>query len=169
MATISTAINQDYLKAYDGYDQQAVGIGLQTGTYASSQYAKKKIQNLAIGLLSEIIYSGFEHDQKPMILPLMYEGPYNTILAYNLNYVPEQHRRAIMKFVLDSNAARIRANQSMIVDYHALKRAVPSSQYIVRRYKTIGIRVLETHSLNEIPSSIKGTSRWQTHYRTLMG
>lgn len=169
MATISTAISKDYLDAYDGYDHQQVGLGLQTGNYASPAYAKKKIKNLAIGLLSEISYAGFEHDNSPKIIPIAYESPYQTILGYNTNYVPLQIRQAIVKFILDSNAARIRSNQSMIVDYHALKRAVPISQYIIRRYKTVGINVIETFPLAELPNAIKGQSRWENHYRVLMG
>lgn len=169
MATITTAISSDYLKAYDGYDRQKVGIGLQTGTYASSAYAKKKIQNLAIGLLSECAYSGFDVDPTPLILPIAYESAYNTILALNLHYVPQQYRRAIMKFILDSNAARIKSNQSMMVDWHALKRAIPIVQYITRRYKTIGIRVRETFALNDIPKAITQTSPYSNHYRNLMG
>ncbi len=169
MATITTAISSDYLQAYDGYNQQKVGIGLQTGNYASPEYAKKKIQNLAIGLLSECVYSGFEVDPTPLMLPIAYEGAYNTILALNLHYVPESYRRAIMKFILDSNAARIRANQSMIVDWHALKRAIPIVQYITRRYKTIGIRVKETFALNDVPKAINQSSPYSNHYRTLMG
>jgi|AntDeeMinimDraft_6_1070357.scaffolds.fasta_scaffold00692_2 hypothetical protein len=170
MATISTAINKDYLDAYDGYDQQQVGLGLiNPSIYATPQYQKKKIKNLAIGLLSDIRYAGFEYDPSPLILPLFFESPYQTILSLNLNYVPEKYRRAIMKFVLDSNAARIKSNQSMMIDWHGLRRAVPTVQYITRRYKAVGVNVVETHPLNQVPDVIKGQSNWQNHYKTLKG
>lgn len=168
MAIISNNI-KDYAAAYDGYDRQAVGIGLQTGTYATPAYQDRKIQNLAIGLISSVVYSGMEHDPNPLIMPMFYESAYNTIMAYNLHYVPEPHRRAIVKYVLDSNAARIQNNQPMLVDYNSLKRAIPISQYIVRRYKTIGLRVIDTYQLVEFPDAIDGVNPWQEHYRTLMG
>lgn len=170
MATISTAISREYLQAYDGYDQQAVGMGLiNPNVYATPSYQKKKIKNLAIGLLSEISYGGAVHDPSPLVLPIFYESPYGTILGLNLRYVPENYRRAIMKFVLDSNAARIRSNQALIIDWHAMKRAIPVVQYITRRYKAIGISVKETYPLNEIPNVITQQSPWSSHYREMMG
>jgi predicted nuclease with RNAse H fold len=74
-----------------------------------------------------------------------------------------------MKFVLDSNAARIKSNQSMMIDWHGLRRAVPTVQYITRRYKAVGVNVVETHPLNQVPDVIKGQSNWQNHYKTLKG
>ncbi|MBG24017.1 MAG: hypothetical protein CMF22_11245 [Idiomarinaceae bacterium] len=171
MATITTTVSQEYLAAYDGYDSQEVGLGLiNPNIYKSGEaYRRKKIKRLAIGLISSVTYAGSEHDSNPKIIPLMYEQAYGTILAYNLNYVPQRTRQAIMKYILDSNAARIRSNQSMIVDYHALKRAVPDSQYIVRRYKAVGINLIETYGLSDVPNVIKGSGRWDNHYRILKG
>lgn len=169
MALINTSL-KDYLDAYDGYDSHQVGIGLITpNIYATPSYQKTKIQNLAIGLISEITYSGSEHDRMPLIVPIVHESAYNTILAYNLHYVPEVYRRAIMRFILMSNDARIRNNQPLMIDYHALKRAVPVSQYIVRRYKLVGINVIETHQLVRTPEVIAGSNRWDSHFKVLMG
>lgn len=169
MATITTAISSDYLSAYDGYDEQEVGLGLiSPNIYATPSYQSRKIENLAIGLISDIRYAGFEHDPQPLILPYAFESRYQTILCLNLHYVPEAYRRAIMKFILDSNKLRIMNNQSMMVDFQALKRAVPVAQYIVRRMKNVGIRVNETFPLSRIPEAISGTNRWQSHYRTIM-
>lgn len=166
MATIRTGLGKEYLDAYDGYDSQQVGIGLmQPDVYKTPGYSKKKIQSLAIGLLSSIVYSGYEHDQNPLILPILHESQYNTILAINLRYIPLLHRKAVMKFILESNAARIKSNQSIMIDYHSLKKSVPSIQYAVRRYKQVGIRVNETYQLNEIPQAINKRSRWENHYK----
>ena len=170
MATISTNVAKEYIDAYDGFDMQAVGIGLQTGTYASPSYAKRKVQNLALGLISEIVYSGFFHDTNPKIIPLKFEPNFNTILAINLNYVPETYRRAILKFIIDSNQARIRDNQPILIDWHSLKRSVPVVQYITRRYKTTGIRIVEGNiPLSQWPDIIKGNNKWQNHYKVLQG
>lgn len=165
MATITSAISKEYLDAYSGYNEQEVSLGLMTGLYKSPKYQKKKIKRLAIGLLSEITYAGSEHDTNPLVLPIVYESEYNTILGYNLHYVPEKIRRALMQAVLKTNAARIKSNQPIAIDYHLIKRLVPDSQYIVRRYKTIGINPIETYALNEIPEAIKGQNRWQNWYR----
>jgi hypothetical protein len=166
MATITTSIGKEYLDSYEGYDSKQVGIGLSNpNIYKTPGYDKKKIQSLAIGLLSEAVYSGFDHDPTPLVLPIKYESQYNTILALNLHYVPQKYRQAIMKFVLESNASRIRNNQSILVDYNSLKRAIPVAQFIIRRYKQTGLRVVETYQLNEIPNAIKGSSRFDNHYK----
>lgn len=166
MATITTSIGKEYLDSYEGYDSKEVGIGLSNpNIYKTPGYDKKKIQSLAIGLLSECVYSGFDHDPQPMILPIVHESQYNTILALNLHYVPQKYRQAIMKFVLESNASRIRNKQSIIVDYSSLKRAIPIVQFITRRYKQTGLRVIQTYQLNEIPEAIKGSGRFDNHYK----
>ena len=160
MATVSGGISSEYLSAYDGYDRQKVGLGLATGVdpasgqptdtiYATSAYAKKKTQNLPVGLVSRIRYSAYENDQNPEVLVIGYEPAYATVIGYSLRYATTTLRRAILKFVLESNASRIRGNQPMIIDYYALKRAIPDSQYLVRRYKVVGIRVEDTYTLNE--------------------
>ncbi len=101
------------------------------------------------------------------MLAMAYNPSYNVILGYNLHYCPPVMRKAILKYVLESNAARIKSNLPMLVDYHAIKRAIPDSQYIVRMYKIVGINVLETLQLNEWPSAIQDKTKWQGHYKML--
>lgn len=168
MATISTIANSDYAAAYNGYDQQKVGAGLIDPTiYATPGYAKKKIQNLAIGLISDIRYGAFDHDPNPLIVPWAYESQYQTILAFNLHYVPQRIRSAIMRYILESNQNRIKSNQSIIVDYKRISRAIPDVQYITRRYKTVLIGVNETYPLVEIPKVIRGNYYLENHYLEL--
>ena len=168
MATISQ-FKQDWAEVYDGYDEREVGIGLSSpNIYASDEYAKKKTQELLIGGMAEIIYSGFDHDMNPLVLSMAYEPNYNTILALNLNYVPQNHRQAIIKFIFDSNRTRIKNNEPIIIDYHALKRSVPSVQGIVRRYKNVGIRVVGNVPLVEWPKAITRQSRWTQMYKRAM-
>jgi hypothetical protein len=168
MPMITQSINKDYLDMYDGYDQQEVGLGVvQPNIYATPAYKKKKIKSLILGGISEIQYAGMEHDRNPLILTMAYEGPYSTVIGYNLHYCPPKLRSAILKFVLDSNVARIKANQPIIVDYHALKRAIPDSQYLVRRYKVVGINVLETYRLSDWPEAVKDRSKWEGHYKMI--
>lgn len=168
MPLITQSISQDILDLYDGYDHQAVGMGvINPNIYATPQYRKKKVKNLVLGGISEIVYAGMEHDRNPLVLTMAYESAYNTVIGYNLHYCPPKMRTAILKFVLDANVARIKANQPIIVDYHALKRAIPDSAYIVRRYKVVGINVLETYELNRWPEAVKDKSRWENHYRMI--
>jgi hypothetical protein len=159
MPLITQSISKDYLDAYDGYNQQAVGLGmLNPNIYATPSYQKKKVNNLAIGLISSIVYGGAEHDPTPDVLIIGYETAYNTVIGFSLRYATPKLRAAIMKFVLDSNAARIKGNQPIMIDYHSMKRAVPDCQYIVRRYKVVGISVRETYPLSEWPAIAKKTT-----------
>lgn len=168
MTTLTSKVASDYLDIYDGYDSEKVGIGLNTG-YATKSYREKKIQNLMIGAVSDISYSGWEHDREPLIIPIISEASrYNTILAFNLRYVPSNIRRAILKYILEANAARIRARQPLMIDYHALKRAIPQVRGIVRRYKLPGIRVVETYPLNEWASLVNIQSPHERMYRTVV-
>lgn len=165
MPLITQSVSRDYLDAYDGYDQQAVGLGLlDPNIYASPAYQKKKINNLAIGLISSISYGGAEHDPSPDVLVIGYEVAYNTVIGFSLRYATPKIRTAIMKFVLDSNAARIKGNQPIMIDYHSLKRAVPDCQYIVRRYKVVGISIKETYPLLEWPKLAKKTTPFDGFY-----
>lgn len=155
MPIITQSISNDYLDAYDGYDQQQVGLGLiEPNIYATQQYQKKKIQNMALGLITEARYAGFEHDPNPKILTIAYEPSYSTVIGYNLNYGTPKLRQAMLKFVLESNAARIKSNLPIMIDYHAMKRAIPDSQWLVRRYKVVGIAVKETFQLREWPELV---------------
>ena len=165
MPLITQSISKDYIDAYNGYDQQRVGLGLlEPSIYATPDYQKKKIQNMALGLITEARYAGWETDPNPKILTIAYEGPYNTVIGYNLNYATPKLRQAILKFVLDSNAARIRSNLPIMIDYHAMKRALPDSQYLVRRYKIVGLAVKETFQLNEWPNVIKDRTPFDGFY-----
>lgn len=168
MAIIST-VGKDVAELYSGYDAQQVGMGLiNPNIYATPDYQGKKVQNLVLGGISRIVYAGMEHDNSPLILTMAFESPYQTILAFNLRYVPSQIRRAILKFVLEANRNRIKSNQPILVDYHALKRAVPQSTAIVRRYKNVGIHVRETLPLVEWPKVIEEQSPFQGHYKQFM-
>ena len=168
MATVTTSMSKEYLEMYKGYTHQAVRLGTaDPSIYATSAYNKKKIKNMLIGGISKIRYAGMEHDSQPLVLTIGYEPAYATIIGFNLHYVPTPLREAIMKFVLDSNVARIKANQPIMVDYRALKRAVPQSQYIVRRYKAIGIHLEETIPLTEWPRVAKERSKWEGHFKLI--
>lgn len=166
MPIITNTVNKELLATYDGYDPAKVGIGLmQPDIYKTPNYSKKKIQTLMLGSLSKIIYSGFEHDREPLILPFYVENAYNTVMAFNLRYLPVPLRKAVAKFVLESNVARIKSNLPMIIDYHAVRRAVPEAAYVVRRYKQVGIRVEDTIPLVEWANAIREPSKWQNHYK----
>lgn len=166
MPLITQTVSQDYLDMYDGYDTTKVGAGLVTpDIYATPSYSKKKIRNLVIGGISEIVYSGYEHDQSPMVIPMQYEPRYNTIIGINLNYAPASVRKNILKYILEANAARIKGNQPLMINYDSLKRLVPQVRGMIRRYKVVLIRPVETYQLNEWPEVLKKRSRWEKMYR----
>lgn len=166
MAMVRTGIDKEYLELYKGFDVLKVGPGTDPSTYASDQYAKKKIKDLYIGSLATCVYAGSEHDLLPLILPIGFEPAYNTVLGFNVNYVPVPLREAIIRYVLISNQNRIRDNLPIIVDYNAMKRAIPKSQYVVRRYKTTLLNVREVYPLLEWTDAVRNSgTRWQNHYR----
>lgn len=157
---------QDYAQAYTGYDRRAVGPGLiNPNIYASDKYALRKTSNILMGSINDFIYAGAEHDRSPLALVWKYEPQYNTILAYNLHYFPIHYRQAILKFVLDSNAARIKNNQPMYIDYDRIKRYIPPSVGGVRRYKIVLINVYGTVPLAQWPAAIKDKSKWTQMYK----
>lgn len=162
-------IGPELLQTYDAYDSTRVGAGLiNPDIYRTPGYSKKKIQTLILGGLSRIVYSAYEVSPMPLILSMGVEPQYNTVLGINLLYVPIRYRQAILKFVLDSNAARIRGNLPILVDYPSLKRAIPEVRYIVRRYKQVLIRVDETYPLVEWPNVIKkAENTYQNTYRLI--
>lgn len=165
MPLITQSISKDYLAAYSGYDQQQVGLGLlNPNIYATPAYKKKKIQNMALGLISDIRYAGFEHDPNPKVLTIAYIPQYNMVIGYNLRYGTPKLRQAMMKFVLETNAARIKSNQPIMIDYHAMRRAIPDSQYLVRNYKVVGIAVNNTFNLNEWVNIAKEKSKFDGYY-----
>lgn len=170
MAVISQAVTKDLLDMYDGYNMTKVGLGMQEpNIYATVPYQKKKIQNMVLGGISEIVYSGYDLDMRPVVLIMGFEPQYNTVIGLNLRYVPPMYRRKIMKYVLDANAARIKGNTPIIINYDSLKRLVPQVQGIVRRYKIIGIRVEKTYQLNEWPEILRIKSPHESVYKQLRG
>ena len=170
MPLLTQTVGKDYADMYSGYDTQKVGAGMMNpDIYATPEYSKKKIKNLVLGGISEVVYSGFDHDSSPTVIPFIYERAYNTVLAFNLNYVPPKIRRNILKFILDSNAARIKSNQPIIIKYDAIKRVVPQVAGIVRRYKIVLLNVKQTYQLNEWPEIAKKQSKWQNMYKEAGG
>lgn len=168
MATVTASMSNEYLEMYKGYTTQAVGLGVaDPNIYASDAYRRKKIKNMLIGGISKIRYAGSEHDLSPTVLTIGYEPAYATVLGYNLRYVPVKTRKAIMEYVLDTNKVRIKSNQPIIVDYEGLKRKIPETRFILRRYKTIGVNLIETVPLTEWAEIAKERSNWESHYRVL--
>ena len=163
---VVTKSPKDYKALYNGFDKMEVGLGtIEPNIYATKDYQKKKTDRILIGGLQEIRYVGAEHDLSPLILVIGYETVYNTILAYNLHYIPEKYRIAIVNLVLKSNFARIKGQKPIIVDYHMIKRAIPESARIVRRYKVVGIKVVDQYPLVEWTKAIKKKNRWQNWYK----
>lgn len=172
MATVSQTITPDLIAMYTGYDQnrQAVGAGLiNPNIYATPEYQEKKINSVIIGGISKVVYSAFDTDPMPTVLVVGFEPAYQTILGINLRYIPQRTRQAILKFVIDSNQARIRANQPLVIDWRSLSRVVPDVQYITRRYKVVLLGVRETVPLVEWPNIITERSPYENHYQTLKG
>lgn len=168
MPAITQTISPDLLSMYSGYDQnrQEVGAGLvNPNIYSTPDYRDKKISSVVIGGISDIIYSAADHDPTPRLLAIAFEPAYQTVIGINLRYVPTKTRQNIMKFVLDSNVARIKANQPMMIDWHSLSRAVPEVKYITRRYKVVLIGVRETYPIVEWPEIVNESSPYQNHYK----
>jgi hypothetical protein len=171
MALIISGANKELAELYSGYDSAKVGAGLlQPDVYKTPAYNKKKVKTILLGTLAEISYGGAEHDQSPLILPFLVETQYNTLLAFNLHYVPYTVRRNILKVILDMNYARIKSNLPIIVDYHSVVKVVPQAQYIVRRYKQVLVSLGSNGGsipLSEWDKVIKGTSKWQGHWKMI--
>jgi hypothetical protein len=165
MAIVSSA-PKDFKALYTGFDSKEVGLGtIEPNIYATPSYQKKKVGKILIGGLQSIIYAGMEHDLNPLVLALAYEPKYNTILGYNLHYITEAHRKAIVTLVMKSNIARIKGQLPLIIDYKMLKKAIPDSVAIIRRYKTVGIKVIESYPLVEWTSVVKQKSKWANWYK----
>lgn len=166
MAVISQAIGKDLLDMYDGFDSTKVGIGMMNpNIYATQAYQKKKIQNMIIGGVSDVIYSGHEHDRFPKILTVAYEPQYNTVIGVNLNYLPPDYRKNVLKFILETNKARIKSNVPLVINFDSLRKIVPQVNGAIRRYKVVGIRVNKTYQLNEWPEIVNESSKWQNHWK----
>lgn len=154
MATVSNAMDA-YKKMYSGYNdnQATLGAGmLHPSIYSTPDYEKTKIEQIIIGGITDCIYGSFITDPQPLILAIGLESKYNTILGLNLRYVPSKVRQAIIKLVLDSNKARIIANQPMLIDWKMLSQAFPNYvPYIVRRYKQQLLRVNNQTGRGAVP------------------
>lgn len=161
-------VGPELMQTYKGFDVLKVGAGTDSSMYARDAYAKKKIQTLLMNGMSKIIYSGYDHQPDPLFIPMFLEPQYNVVTGLNLGYVPLQLRRAIVKYMLTSNEARIKSGAPMLSDWHSMKRAIPEISYITRRYKLTLIRVQETFPLMEWESAIKKEGdRWANHYKML--
>lgn len=137
MATVSPDPSAIYL-GYERGDLTDIGAGiLNPNIYATPQYAKKKVDSIPpSGGLFTGIYAGFDNDPNPTILTIKQEFQYNTILGINIRYMDSASRKAMFKIILDSNAARIESQSSLIVDWHMLARQMPNViPYVTRRYK----------------------------------
>jgi hypothetical protein len=154
MTTITSNFNKDVAAVYDGFkeNRQKVGLGLiNPNIYATPDYQEKKISNIIVGGISDCIYSGFERDPTPLILTFAFESAYNTILGFNIRYIPPPIRKALLKYVIDTNVVRIQSNQPMLIDYHSTVRAIPEVRGIVRRYKIVGLRVNNATGMGTVP------------------
>lgn len=168
MATVLQGLSPDLISMYSGFsqNQQEVGAGLiAPNIYATPDYAERKIRSIPIGGVSDIIYSAADYDPTPTVLVIAFEPAYQTIIGLNLRYVPQRDRQAILKFVIDSNRARILSNQPMLIDWASLSRAVPRVKYITRRYKIVLVGLRKTYPLVEWPNVVKESSPYESHWR----
>lgn len=55
-----------------------------------------------------------------------------------------------------------------MVDYNRLKRAIPASQYVVRRYKNIALRVVENVPLKDWKKVTHENSKWSRQAGMIM-
>lgn len=167
MAVVSSR-KSDFKDMYTGFTTQDVGLGtIDPNAYASQAYRKKKIDKILIGTLNRIIYAGFEHDKEPLVLVMAYEPRYNTIIGYNMHYLPEKFRKAILDLVLKSNLARIKKNNPLIVNYTMIKKAVPASLGAIRRYKVVGVKVVDQYKIVEWNDVIQEKSKWSGMYKNV--
>lgn len=165
MATIKVPTKDEAMELYQGFDSLTVGPGTDPDMYASDSYAKSKTKQLYIGSLADLVYGGFEHDMSPTALVLKHVSIYNVVLAVNLHYLNNRLRLAVIKYVLESNKNRIRDNLPILVDWNALKRAVPAVAGATRMYKLPLINVRQVYVLNEWEEQAKKSSRWDNHYK----
>ena len=154
MTTITSNFNKDVAAMYDGYkeNRQQVGLGLiNPNIYHSPEYQEKKINSIILGGISDCIYAGFDVDPQPLTMVFKFESAYNTVLGFNLRYIPPPIRKAFLKYVLDTNVARIQSNQPILVDYQSVARAIPEMKGTVRRYKIVGLRVNDATGMGTVP------------------
>mgnify|MGYP006439795771 CR=1 FL=1 len=172
MATISN--NTTGLYTGYGGDLQRIGAGIVSGVYATPEYAEKKVDVISpSGALVDISYNGFELDPSPLILTIKNEPSINCIQAINLRYMDTSTRKALLQFIIQSNAARIQSGQTLLVTYESLARrfsqVVP---YVIRRYKHQLTRIIQPKSggkgvvpLVEWPNMTKLDSPFEGKYK----
>ena len=161
MANITGDLS-DYEYLYSDINYKELTTRLtQPGYYASEEYRRGKVQSLAQGIISDVVYAGFDHDPNPMIIPIMHEAPYDTILSLNLHYVPPQIRQNIIKFILETNKNRISNNQPIWIDWHQLTRVEPLAEGMTRRYKQMMLGVVTTYPITKWPEIIRRPSRFE--------
>lgn len=167
MAVVSNSI-KDFAAIYQGFPTKDVGLGtIEPNIYATKSYQKKKIDKILIGGLQSIKYAAFEHDPEPLILALKYEPQYNTIIAWNLHYLPVDMRKAVLEIFLRSNEMRIRQRQPLLVDdalIDQLNSRVKGLKNCIRRYKVAGIKVLNQYTLLEWETAVEVKGRWSNWY-----
>lgn len=174
MALISTAM-KDYAELYKGYEENRTRIGaglLHPSIYKTPGYERTKLENIMLGSVTDCIYGSFITDPQPLVLALSLRADINCIMGLNLRYVPSEVRQQILKFVIDSNQARILANKPLMVDWRMLAKAFPSYvPYITRLYKQQLLRVnAQTGKgvvpLIEWPELAKISSPFEGHYKS---
>lgn len=166
MALIAPSVPQSYIDDYHGFDIRDVGPGLlQPNIYHSDSYALKKTSHILMGCINDCYYSSFEIDRNPLIIPFQFEPQYQTILAFNIHYIPRKYRQALARYIIFSNRHRIESNLPLLIDYQRIKQRIPAVTGIVRRYKIVLLRVNGTVPLQQWPIAIKQHSRWQHIYK----
>ena len=164
--TTTTKNSKDPLGLYDGFQIEKVGAAsIDPDLYASKSYARKKESKIIIGGINRIKYLNADHDAIPLILTIGLVPQYSAFLAYNLNYVPKNIRKAMIDLVIKQNKKRIQKNQPMIVDYATMKRAIPVSSKIVRLYKVQLTKTIEVFPLVAWGTAIDSGSKWSSHYK----
>lgn len=173
MANILQPIESELAEIYSGWDQNKKNIGLgliSPSIYAYDEYRQTKIESIMLGSLSKVMYAGFEHDMMPTVLVCDHVPRYNVIRGFNIRYVPEQIRRAMMKYVIEDNVNRIERNLPMVFDINGIMRAIPEASAILRMYKQQGLRLQPNGvvPLIDWPTVAAEPSPWSNHYRNLM-
>jgi len=136
------------------------GIGtLPYQIYKSDAYQKRKQKPLIIGGINRIVYSGFEQDPTPIILTMVHEPQYNTVLSINLRYLKPQQKKMLLEYILNKNKLRIKQKKPLLIpEWKLLKRRFPWLVNVIRRYKLTLIGVVETVPLIGWPSVMKESS-----------
>ena len=153
MATISNNTSGTYA-GYNNDDLAKIGAGvLNPNIYATPEYAESKTQVISpSGALATCVYGSFDLDPNPVILTIKQEFQYNTILAVNIRYMDIPTRKALFKFVIDSNRARIQSQQTLLVTYDSLARKFSNVvPYVTRRYKQQILRVNDSTDKGIVP------------------